>query len=194
MSGYLVPSVSPTLTLSQTGSSAWSSWSWSARAWTRCDATWSRWRNGFRSITTTIWSATIRPRRPLSTGKTRPWTPWLVDCTTQRLWSIPKFRLSMILDLCRRWRLWTNSAKPFCCRESWDNLLILDHELRFLTPYYNRLINQDWLPAWWLQRDQIWQNFATLAEFQKSLAIFWGGLFSIWQNFDPSWVEMLWCF
>ena len=134
MSGYLFPSVSPTLTLSQTGSSAWSSWSWSARAWTRCDATWSRWRNGFRSITTTIWSVTIRPRRPLSMGKTRPWTPWLVDCTTQRLWSIPKFRLSMILDLCRRWRLWTNTAKPFCCRKSWDNLLILDHELNKSVP------------------------------------------------------------
>ena len=42
------------------------------------------------------------------------------------------------------------------------------------------------------QSDQIWRNFAALEKCQKSLDII-EGLFSIWQNFEPTW-ENFQCF
>ena len=49
------------------------------------------------------------------------------------------------------------------------------------------------------QRDLIWRNFATLADCQKSLAIF-EGLYSImqkfqhtWENFQYFWANLLCC-
>ena len=34
--------------------------------------------------------------------------------------------------------------------------------------------------------DQIWQNFATVVKYYKSLGNFWNGSFSIWPNFIPA--------
>ena len=39
------------------------------------------------------------------------------------------------------------------------------------------------------QCDQIWQNFATLAQF-KSLGHIFGGLISVWRNVDPTGAKM----